>query len=254
MIMDAMCEKYECFNRVMRITGRETFNKICETRVIVFGIGGVGSWCAESLIRSGIMHLTIVDADVVAASNINRQLPATTSTVGLPKVDVMKTRLLDINPHAHITAINDVYNERTAEKFNLESYDYIVDAIDSLSDKAHLILKATSTNAKFVSSMGAALKVDPTAIKMAEFWKVKGCPLAASLRRKFKKSGIYPKRKFKCVYSDEQPMKNDDTCVDLTGAMSFNKVSINGAICHTTAIFGLYLAAFVFNHIIGREK
>ena len=157
---------------------------IASVSVIIFGVGGVGSWCAESLVRSGVRHLTIVDSDTICITNVNRQLMATTSTVGQVKVDVMKRRLLDINPEAEIEAICGVYSEETADQYDLDSYDYVIDAIDSLRDKACLILRATQSTATFFSSMGAALKMDPTKIDVAEFWKVKGCPLAAALRRK----------------------------------------------------------------------
>ena len=177
--------------------------RIAQKRVIIFGVGGVGSWCAESLVRSGISRLTIVDSDCVSVTNINRQLMATTKTVGQVKVDALKERLLSINPKAEITALQQVFSEETAESFQLDTYDYIIDAIDSLKDKATLILLACQQHAKLFSSMGAALKLDPTRIKVTEFWKVKGDPLARALRNRFKKDKTFPKRKFLCIYSDE---------------------------------------------------
>ena len=205
-------------------------SRIAEKRVIVFGVGGVGSWCAESLVRSGIKHLTIVDSDIVCTSNINRQLMATTETVGQVKVEVLKERLLSINPSAEITAIHEFFTAETAESFHLDTYDYIIDAIDSLKDKAHLILMACQTEATFFSSMGAALKLDPTHIKIAEFWKVQGDPLARVLRKKFKHDGQYPARKFLCVYSDE---------------LIEPKGEGKGSLVHITAIFGHMLAGLV---------
>ena len=205
-------------------------SRIAEKRVIVFGVGGVGSWCAESLVRSGIKHLTIVDSDIVCTSNINRQLMATTETVGQVKVEVLKERLLSINPSAEITAIHEFFTAETAESFHLDTYDYIIDAIDSLKDKAHLILMACQTEATFFSSMGAALKLDPTHIKIAEFWKVQGDPLARVLRKKFKHEGQYPARKFLCVYSDE---------------LIEPKGEGKGSLVHITAIFGHMLAGLV---------
>ena len=136
-------------------------DRIASTRVIIFGVGGVGSWCAESLVRSGIMHITIVDSDRVCASNINRQLMATTKTVGMVKVDVLKERLLEINPAAQITALQQIYCAETSDSFQLNSFDYIIDAIDSLENKADLIRTATKTSAVLFSSMGAALKMNP---------------------------------------------------------------------------------------------
>lgn len=220
------------FRRSELLLGVDAIERIGQKRVILFGVGGVGSWCAESLVRSGIRNLTIVDSDCVCASNINRQLMATTKTVGQAKVDVLKERLLSINPSAKITAIQKVFNEESADEFELDNYDYIIDAIDSLKDKALLILMATRTNAKLFSSMGAALKIDPTRIKITEFWKVKGDPLARALRKKFKHIGEYPKRKFQCVYSDELiPEGRGETAC--------------GTVAHITAIFGFMLASLV---------
>ena len=172
------------FRRNELLLGGETMERIARKRVVIFGVGGVGSWCAESLVRSGIRQLTIVDSDHVSITNINRQLMATTKTVGQVKVDALKERLLTINPEAEITALQQIFSEETADGFQLETYDYIIDAIDSLKDKAALILLACQTKAKLFSSMGAALKLDPTRIQTAEFWKVKGDPLARALRNK----------------------------------------------------------------------
>lgn len=225
-----MIEEQEIFQRSELLLGAEAMSRIAEKRVIVFGVGGVGSWCAESLVRSGIKHLTIVDSDVVCTSNINRQLMATTETVGQVKVEVLKERLLSINPSAEITAIHEFFTAETAESFHLDTYDYIIDAIDSLKDKAHLILMACQTEATFFSSMGAALKLDPTHIKIAEFRKVQGDPLARVLRKKFKHEGQYPARKFLCVYSDE---------------LIEPKGEGKGSLVHITAIFGHMLAGLV---------
>ena len=238
------------FRRTEMLLGDEAMRRIAEKRVIVFGVGGVGSWCAESLIRSGFRDLTIVDCDRVSITNINRQLMATTKTVGQVKVEVLKERLLTINPSAEITSLQQVFTADTAESFHLDSYDYIIDAIDSLKDKALLILMATSLppfrgdkrGAQFFSSMGAALKLDPTRIRIAEFWKVQGDPLARALRKRFKHDGQYPQRKFQCVYSDE---------------LLENKMPIdpndkgNGTIAHITAIFGFMLASLVVRDALG---
>ena len=162
------------FQRTELLLGKSFIEKAAEKRVIIFGIGGVGSWCAESLVRSGIRQLTIVDSDRVCVTNVNRQLMATTKTVGQVKTDILRDRLLEINPKAQINAVQKIYSPETSESFELESYDFIIDAIDSLSNKVHLIQTATKTDATFFSSMGAALKMDPTRIKVAEFWKVAG--------------------------------------------------------------------------------
>ena len=236
------------FRRAELLLGDEAMGRIAQKRVIIFGVGGVGSWCAESLVRSGISRLTIVDSDRVAVTNINRQLMATTKTVGQVKVEALKERLLAINPSAEITALQQIFNAETAESFQLGTYDYIIDAIDSLKDKALLILLATSLSppgesrrGAFFSSMGAALKLDPTRIKITEFWKVQGDPLARALRKRFKRDGQYPKRKFQCVYSDE---------------LLENKMPVdpndrgNGTIAHITAIFGFMLAGLVLQDAV----
>lgn len=259
------------FRRSELLLGDEAMGRIGEKRVIIFGVGGVGSWCAESLIRSGIRKLTIVDSDRVCITNINRQLMATTKTVGQVKVDALKERLLSINPAAEITALQQVFTAETAESFHLDSYDYIIDAIDSLKDKALLILLATSLSpgrgdrrGAFFSSMGAALKLDPTRIKITEFWKVQGDPLARALRKRFKRDGQYPKRKFMCVYSDEllENKGHNATCGTeqcmcpkakngpgdphlLNHEWCSSKAQINGTLAHITAIFGFMLAGLI---------
>ncbi len=228
----------EIFNRSELLLGTKNMQRLASAKVLVVGVGGVGSWCAESLIRTGIRHLTIIDADVVQPSNINRQLMATTLTVGQVKVDALRERLLQINPDADIQAIRMVYNEETAHEIDLNNFDYVVDAIDSLKDKALLILNATASKAKLFASMGAALKLDPTKIEVAEFWKVKGDPLAKALRNRFKKSGEFPKRKFKCVFSEERlPFKTEG----------------KGSLSQITAIFGFTLAGLVVNDIMNNE-
>lgn len=232
------------------LLGDDAMQRMAEVRVILFGVGGVGSWCAESLVRSGIRHLTIVDSDCVSVTNINRQLMATTLTVGQPKVSVLKERLLSILPSAVIDARQEAYTAETADSFHLEDYDYIIDAIDSLKDKFLLIERATRTKARFFSSMGAALKLDPTKIKVAEFNKVTGCPLARALRQKFKKAGHRPTRKFLCVYSDElMTNKGADACDEKDA----RKACTNGSLMHITAIFGLTLAGLVIEDV-GKEQ
>lgn len=241
-----MVSNQSIFSRTTLLIGSEAVERIAEVRVILFGVGGVGGWCAESLIRSGIRYLTIVDPDTVHITNINRQLPATTRTIGQAKVDVLKSRLLEINPEAQITAIQCVFNSETAGSFDLYAYHYIIDAIDSLDDKAHLISMATGTQATFFSSMGAALKINPSKVQVAEFWKVNGCPLAAALRRKFRK-GIPPAKKFLCVFSDEV-LENKGSQVEKANVLALEdsrKSHINGTLVHITAIFGFTLAGLV---------
>ena len=239
------------FRRAELLLGDEVMSSIGQKRVIIFGVGGVGSWCAESLVRSGITHLTIVDSDRVCITNINRQLMAS------------------INPQAEITALQQIFTAETADSFDIGSYDYIIDAIDSLKDKTLLILMATQTQAKFYSSMGAALKLDPTRIKTAEFWKVQGDPLARALRKRFKRDGQYPKRKFQCVYSDEllENKGHNATCGTeqcmcpkakvgpgdptlLNHEWCSSKAQINGTLAHITAIFGFMLAGLVIQDAV----
>ena len=240
---------FEFLARVERLLGASALQEVTQKRVIVFGVGGVGSWCVESLVRSGIQKITIVDSDCVCVSNLNRQLMATTRTVGLAKVDVLKERLLQINPHAEIDARREVFSAETAESFKLDEYDYIIDAIDSLKDKAHLILCACKTKATFFSSMGAALKLDPTKIQVAEFWKVQGCPLARALRTKFRSMHILPAKKFKCVFSEELLQNQGGT-----DESDPRKAQINGALSHITAIYGFTIAGLVIQDIVSQTK
>ncbi|MDE6396852.1 MAG: tRNA threonylcarbamoyladenosine dehydratase [Muribaculaceae bacterium] len=201
----------EIFDRTRLLLGDEAMERLGRARVIVFGIGGVGSWAVEALARTGIGHLTIVDSDTVAVSNINRQLVALNSTVGRTKVEVMAERIADINPDCDVTAIADVYTPENGDRWDLESYDIVIDAIDSLASKADLILRTTAARRpRLVSSMGAALKGDPLKIDVAEFGKVKGCPLARALRDRFKRQGVWPRRRFQAVYSPEL-LKNTAT-------------------------------------------
>ena len=243
----AMAIDSAIFRRSELLLGNEAMDRIAQKRVIIFGVGGVGSWCAESLVRSGIRQLTIVDSDRVCITNINRQLMATTKTVGQVKVDALKERLLSINPKAEITALQQIFSEETAESFELDTYDYIIDAIDSLKDKAALILLACKTKAKFFSSMGAALKLDPTRIKVTEFWKVQGDPLARAIRKKFKHYGQFPEKKFQVVYSDELLDNLGCPPDDEEVPSTFNKPQTNGSLAHITAIFGFTLAGLVIS-------
>ena len=279
--LEAMAIEQAIFRRAELLLGDEAMGRIGEKRVIIFGVGGVGSWCAESLVRSGIKHLTIVDSDRVCITNINRQLMATTKTVGQVKVDALKERLLTINPSAEITALQQIFTAETAESFQLDTYDYIIDAIDSLKDKALLILMATSLpssrgdkrGVQFFSSMGAALKLDPTKIQVAEFWKVKGDPLARALRNRFKRDKQFPKRKFQCVFSDEllENKGHNATCGTeqcmcpkakngpgdpslLNHEWCSSKAQINGTLAHITAIFGFMLAGLVVQDAVNIDK
>lgn len=265
------------FNRTELLLGAEVMERIQSKRVIIFGVGGVGSWCAECLVREGIGHLTIVDSDVVCVTNCNRQLMATAKTIGEPKVEALRRRLLEINPEADILALQKNYSEETKDEFNIETYNYVIDAIDSLKDKIALITKTlsnpplngekqgTATEGKanpgqgastlrggdgpvLFSSLGAALRIDPTKVRVSEFWKVKGDPLAAAMRSAMRKHKMFPARKFLCVHSEEQPLPNLGTVLQ-DGSQSFNKKQTNGSLAHITAIFGMTLAGLVIQDI-----
>mgnify|MGYP002731590104 CR=1 FL=1 len=220
-------------SRTELLLGKDNLEKIQAARVLIFGVGGVGSWCVEGLLRSGIRNITMVDCDHVCITNCNRQLMATSRTIGQVKADALRERLMENNPDANITAYQKIYQAETADEFHLEEYDFIIDAIDSLKDKADLILRATALPKEitFISSMGAALRSDPFMVRKAEFWKVDGDPLARALRKKFKKN---------------KPMQNmGENC-----EYSPTKAQINGSLCHITATFGMAIAGMVINHII----
>lgn len=272
----------DIFSRVRLLVGEQTMRTIESKNVIIFGVGGVGSWCAESLIRSGIKHLTIVDCDRVAESNVNRQLMATTQTISQIKVEVLKKRLLEINPKAQITALQEVYKQETNHLFQLEKFDYIVDCIDSLRDKCALLLNATNgswgikegekpeqtdtVTGNVLSSMGAALKIDPTKIQVAEFWKVRGCPLGAALRKKMKRAKQKPGKKIMCVYSEEvlpnlgtDNEKQSATFIKneadkASDELNAKKRQVNGTFAHITAIFGFTLAGLIIKDIYGTGR
>jgi len=215
-------------------------DRLLSKKVIVFGSGGVGSWCIEGLLRSGITHITIVDPDKVAVSNVNRQLMATSLSVGQVKVEAMKERLMEINPDAHVDARCERFSAETAGDFDLDGYDYVIDCIDSLKDKIELILRATASKATFFSSMGAALKTDPTKVRVAGFWDVRGCPLGAMLRKRLRQAGTLPSKDFLCVYDEEVLDNKGDTMED----------RVNGSMVHITAIFGFTLAGLVIKDIL----
>lgn len=230
------------------LAGREGMDRLDSARVIVFGVGGVGSWCCEALARSGVGHLTLVDSDCVAPSNINRQLPALCSTVGQPKVEVMRQRLLDINPDMTVETRCEMYTAETADSFDLDGYDYVIDAIDTLDCKLLLIRRATASTATLYSSMGAALKSDITKIEVARFDRVQGCPLARALRNKIRKSGVRLRRQFKCVYSPELLTNHPTHLVGeaaQSGPAAQAKTRANGTWMHAVAAFGLTLAQLV---------
>ena len=219
------------FTRTTQLIGPEGFRALQEARVIVFGVGGVGGWCAETLLRTGVGHLTLVDFDVVDRTNLNRQVVALHDNIGQSKVCEMQKRLLAIYPEADVQAIECQYNADTASSFDFSQYDIVVDAIDMVDCKALLLYNATNAGCKVFSSMGAGRKIDPQKIRTAEFWKVQGCPLARALRTKMKKTGLLPASKIQCVYSEE-----------LAGDQ--------GTLAPVVGVFGMTLASLVIKEII----
>jgi len=218
------------FSRSTALLGETSMTQLHNQRVILFGIGGVGSWCAECLIRTGLTHLTIVDGDTVQPSNLNRQLPATQVTLGMPKVEALKKRLLEINPDAEIEAIPEYY----PLNIELSTFNYVIDAIDDVQAKADLIINATrARGTKVFSSMGAALRFDPTQVTTGELMSIKGDALAKAVRARMKKIGLHPYKKVRCVYSTEQAQRCET----------------RGSLMQVTAAFGLTLASLVIEDI-----
>ncbi len=237
----------DIFARCRLMLGEEEFKRIQALRVAVFGLGGVGGWCAEALARSGVGHMMIVDSDRVAASNVNRQVMATTATIGRVKADVLAERLSEINPAIELEVRAEAYTAETAASFHLEDFDFVVDAIDSLQHKADLIRHALSIpSVRLVSSMGAALKMDLFSIRASEFRKVEGDGLARALRQRFRKTGGMPERKFMCVWSPERRENlGAAPASEPEDTWSVRKARTNGTMAHTTAAFGLALASLV---------
>jgi tRNA A37 threonylcarbamoyladenosine dehydratase len=209
-------------------------------RVIIFGVGGVGSYAAEALIRTGLTHLTIVDGDTVQPSNINRQLPATRATLGMSKVEALKERLLSINPDAEIEAVAEFYHDDDENlKSKILHHQYLIDAIDSVDDKVHLILYASRVRGmKVFSSMGAALRFDPTQVTTGELMTIQGDALAKAVRARMKKIGLHPNKKIRCVYSTEQAQRCET----------------RGSLMQVTATFGLTLASLVIRDLTSQAK
>jgi len=192
------------FSRTELLFGKEGMEKLYKAKVAVFGIGGVGGYVVEGLARSGVGEIDLIDDDKVCLTNLNRQLHATRKTVGKYKVDVAKERILEINPDAIVNIHNTFFLPETANEFNFKQYDYIVDAIDTVTGKIELVLKAKEAGVPIISSMGAGNKMDPAAFEVADIYKTSICPLAKVMRKELKRRGI---EKLKVVYSKELPIK-----------------------------------------------
>ena len=194
------------FERSLPLYKEEGLEKLQRSKVIIFGIGGVGGHIAEALARSGVGELALVDSDMVDLTNVNRQIVALTSTLGKNKVDVMKERILDINPSAKVIAINKFYLPENENEFDLSQYDYVIDAVDTMSAKISLVCKATELNVPIISAMGAGNKCDITKLMVSDIYKTSVDPLAKILRHELRKRGI---KKLKVVYSTELPTSSD---------------------------------------------
>lgn len=193
----------EQFSRSELIFGEEAMEKLAKARVAVFGVGGVGGYAVEALARSGIGALDLIDNDTVALTNLNRQIIALHSTIGEYKVDIAAKRVLDINPDIKIKAYRTFFTPETADEFDFSGYDYIIDAIDTVTGKIELVMKAQEANVPIICSMGAGNKLDPTAFEVADIYKTSVCPLARVMRYELKKRGV---KHLKCVYSKESPI------------------------------------------------
>ncbi len=233
----------EWMNRTVQLLGPEKVHKLMDAHVLVAGLGGVGPVAAESLVRAGIGEITIVDCDMVQASNINRQIPALHSTLGKTKVSIMKDRLMDINPHLIVHISEEYIDEDTLENLLSVSYDHIVDAIDTLTPKILFIEKVQKSNGRLASSMGSAGKTDPSKIKIADFKKSYNCRLAYLLRKKLRKLDITGG--FRVVFSTELV----DKSLILPVENEQNKKSTLGTVSYIPAIFGHMLASIVVEDI-----
>lgn len=228
------------FVRTELLLGKEGMKKLRESKVAVFGIGGVGTFASEALARSGLGSIVIIDYDIIDVSNINRQIHATTKTVGLSKVEVMKDRLLEINPAINIKAINRRYTEDSKNELLDLNYDYIIDAIDMVSSKISLIENSKNLNIPIISSMGAGNKLNPTMFQVGDIYKTDTCPLAKIMRKELRKRGI---KDLKVVWSNEKPIKANLEKKDIRKA-------IPGSISFVPSVAGLILASEVIKDIV----
>lgn len=228
-------------DRTKLLIGEKGLEKLKASKIAIFGIGGVGSFAAEALGRCGVGELVLVDYDTISITNINRQLHSTTKTIGKYKVDVMKERLIEINPDIHITTYIEKYNEETSRILLKDDYDYIIDAIDMVSSKINLIVRSIEMNIPIVSSMGTGNKLDPTKLEVTDIYKTEMCPLAKVIRHELKKQGV---KKLKVVYSKERPIKS---AIKMSENSSKN---IPGSISFVPSAAGLILASVAVNDIL----
>jgi len=227
----------QIFERLSLLVGEDGLKKLNNAHVLIFGLGGVGGWAAEALVRTGIGKIGIIDHDIICETNINRQIEATTLTVGEPKASALKKRLLEINPDCQIISWDELFCIKNAAKFGIEKCDYVIDAIDSLIHKLDLIEITCNNGINLVSSMGMALKKDPSKIKIGSIWKTNACPLARLVRQGLRKRGFT--NDFTAVYSTEP-------------AMEKRIRTANGSLVTVTASAGLMLASLVINDILDK--
>lgn len=238
-------EKY-WLERTELLIKKEGLENLKKSHILIVGMGGVGSFAAEFIVRAGIGSLTIVDGDVVDITNKNRQLPALTSTVGISKVKVMAERLMDINPDLKLTVINEFISPERAFEIVDTSYDYVIDCIDSITPKINLILACKRKRTKIISSMGAGGKLNPALVKVSDIKNTRDCYLAKTVRKRLAKEGIL--KGVKVIFSTETPIPES---LQLTENQDFKK-SFYGTISFMPAIFGLYAASEVINYLINK--
>lgn len=237
----------DMFLRTQMLLGKEAMEKLENSRVAVFGIGGVGGYVCEALVRCGVGKFELIDSDKVDITNINRQIIATTKTIGMYKTDVMKERMLDINPNAEITVRNCFFLPDNANEFPFENYDYIVDAVDTVSAKIGLVIEAQKKNIPIISCMGAGNKLDGSQFKVSDIFKTKMCPLAKVMRTELKKRGV---KKLKVVYSEEKPLK------PIAGVLQDNenkgtaRRAVPGSVAFVPSVAGLIIAGEVVKDLI----
>lgn len=228
------------FIRTEYLLGQEGMEKLRNSTVAVFGIGGVGSFASEALVRSGLGKIILVDYDIIDISNINRQIHATSKTVGLPKVEVMKERLLDINPELNIEVYNEKYNEETKGKLISKDYDYVIDAIDMVTSKIDLIVTCKNLNIPIISSMGAGNKLNPTMFHVGDIYSTHTCPLAKVMRHELRKRNI---ESLKVVWSSEKPKKVNFERDELRKA-------VPGSVSFVPSVAGLIIASEVIKYLV----
>ena len=249
------------FSRTELLLGKETMNKLENARVAVFGIGGVGGYVCEALARSGVGKLDLIDNDKVCMSNLNRQIIATRNTVGKYKTEVMRSRILEINPEAEVNIHNCFFLPENAEEFPFEEYDYVVDAVDTVTAKIALVMKCKEVDVPIISSMGAGNKLDASAFCVADIYKTKVCPLAKVMRRELKKRGV---KKLKVVYSEEQPTRPLEdmsiscrtNCICPPGAKHkcTERRDIPGSVAFVPSVAGLIIAGEVIKDLAQVSK